>query len=407
MKKYYFISLLLWLTMASLLIYGYIIQTETTVENEYLKIFIPVASVGMLASIFFVYRYSVYSIIKEKAPILYFAGIFVTMLLETSFGMHINGARRWLGVNHFRIIRPAIFLLLTMIFIMGYLLDKTKGRSTENGIFDTLIDWAFEEDKDEESRTDSELITELLIKLLYNNYKVIIPIGTTFLMIYYDDFIDSYLVVVVIALVFNLIFEKNVIKIIRRGVFWILFGIMCVHIADYSIIYNLKNGDVFGDSMITARIEKLQQVGMFGEGLGTSTLKTEGVDPFYIFVTETGKVGIAVLIILYLLLIFLVFYTFVLAKRNGDLFGMVATSCIGTHLASVLALSLLTNLAFLQVIVVPPFLPRNSFNILVYIFEVTIVQSVLLENIRIRETKEKAQEIVTNVIFIEDYKKTK
>ena len=145
MKKYKVISWGLWLITGLMLVWGYIMQKTTSIDEIYLKSFIPIALVGLLLGIFCVHcKCSVYSIMKKKAPVFYVCGIVSMLLLGTFLGVDINETRRWLGWNDFRIVRPATILLVSTILIMGYLAEKNKNVPCR-GIFDTLTDWLFEE----------------------------------------------------------------------------------------------------------------------------------------------------------------------------------------------------------------------------------------------------------------------
>lgn len=344
MKKYDFASSFLWLTVALIMICGYVIQTVTAVDDEYLKMF-AAASGGLLIGIICVHcsKFSIYSLVKEKAPAFYIVGIFLMLLLKTSCGLSVNGTRRWLVWDDFRL-RPAVVLLLGAILIIGYFSDKA----------------------------------------VYAAYKLAIPILTVFIMIYYDDFFSSYLVMIVIMLVLSAVFENSLDKKIKWTLFWSLFGVVSVHIADYNIVFCLKNKNEFSTNFIASRIETLHSVGMFGtEGGPYSSLKFDGADPFCVLIENVGIAGIFAIIVCYLAFLASIIFIFVLVRSNGDVFGMFVTCAVGVQFCTLFILAFFTNFYYVSVIVTPPFLTVQGLNVLIYIFEIVILQSILKENRRL------------------------
>ena len=69
---------------------------------------------------------SIDPVVKEKAPVVYFVGIILTLLLQTSLQMNINGTTRGLGWDQFCICRPAIALILGRNTIYGIPFRKNE-----------------------------------------------------------------------------------------------------------------------------------------------------------------------------------------------------------------------------------------------------------------------------------------
>lgn len=348
MRKYKITSVMLWLMSVLLLVSGYFMQAETTDNMKVLRVFIPIAFGVILLLSICVSKCNLFARAKQKAPVLFIIGIISILLLETPLAMYINGTKRWLGIGDCRIVRPATLLLLTTILMLGYMCDRENDLS-EKSVF-------------------------------FNTYKVIIPVSVAFLMVHYDDFLTSYLEVVIIVFVFSLLFEKNKAAKVKMALFWSIFGIGCLYYAEGSIFYYLGHENKFGKDLISSRMEALQNANWLGEGLGMLTFKYDNADSFCIFIQKFGIIGMALILVFFLVLIGCVFYVFTITRKNKDIFGMAVTSAVGVHFGSLLVFSIFANLCYVSVVIKPPFFADERCDIFIYLFEIALVQAVLKEN---------------------------
>lgn len=354
-KKYKALSATIWILVSVLFFFGYVIQRGLVEDERYTKLFLPLVICGLFIGIVFVYKCSINIHIKSYAPVIYVVGLIAMVLIHTPAGLVINGSRKWLGWNTFRIVRPAEWLFLATIIVLAYWFDRMNRLSNQSEIDNTLSDW----------RTT-----------IFRNLETILPIVSILFLIIYDDFIDIILGMIVFAIFVEIVYETNLHRRISKIILWIFISVTTLMFTNYIFIWSRVYFKDTREFQTMRKIEVFQKAGLFGNPIPDAD---SVIDVSCITIQRVGILGFLLYAVILFILIGIIFCIFRIAKKQ-DLFGMIITGGIAVHFAINLVLFIISNVGVTFSIIGPIFGIDKSFNNVLYIIEIVMIQIVLKKN---------------------------
>lgn len=350
MKK---VNPMLWCVTLLLMAFGFMIQLECMNCGEYLRVIVPISLCVFMVVSFYANKALLYETVKRKSPIIFAAMLVVTLLLLSGLGTDLNGTRRWYVFNGLRVASPAVGLIIATILLMAYLKKKE-------------IELDFKESIEEATSF------EMLNVLFFKTYKVLIPLISVGGMCLIDRFPSTYMVMLVILLVFGALFEETIPQKIKYCAFYFVFGFLCFEFSGIGRTLRQENH-------IMEKLYLTRRTILFGGNI--SELQFNEMDTFLTFFEKFGVAGILVEACLFCLLFYCLIRAYRLTKQNRDIFGSIVTMGVLVHLSVLLEISILTNLYQVYYIISIPFVSNESANVIFYILELLIVQAVLVENL--------------------------
>lgn len=266
-----------------------------------------------------------YHRLKPVAMTLYVLSIVATLLVMTSMGKTINGARRWLDLK-FTTFQPAEFVKLALIIAMA-------------GILTTY--W---------NKLNTRAVNILLLVVM------LLPVLITFKI---TDNLSSALILLVIA--YGMIYLAH-----PKDHFWLLLAIACLLLAAIAIYYIVVikeydpnesfrytririwfdpfNENYANSYQVREGLYGISTGGLFGRGLGNSILK-QGFLPepyndmiFAVLCEEMGLFGAGMVLYLFLYLIIRIFR---IGLSAPDKFGFFICVGVMLHIASQVILNVM------------------------------------------------------------------
>lgn len=358
------LSAAIWILTSILIFFGYIIGRGLIDDERHAKLFFPLVICGLIIGILFVYKCSFNIHIMNYAPAIYIVGLISMVLIQTPVGLTINGSRRWLGWNGFRIVRPAEWFFLSTIIILAYWFDKKNRLSKQSEIDSVGLDWR---------------------SAISRNLGTVFLIVTILFLIIYDGFISIVLGVIVFAFFVEIMYETNVHKRVSKIILWILISVITLIITNSSFFYWRSYQRGSKELLTELKREAFQKAGLFGSPVPDAD---SIIDYSCITIQRIGVFGFLLYTLIFLVLIGMIFFIFRNAKKQKDLWGMIVTGGIAVHFVIILVLFVITNVFVTNRIIGPLFDINKSFNNMLYIIEIIIVQGILVKNSKCLSEKE-------------------
>ena len=311
---------------------------------------------------------------KKITVALYLLSLASVLLVKTSLGYEAHGARRWIRIRSGFTLQPAELVKIGVILMMA--------------LFITLY----------QKKMDNLLV--------YTVAFMICAAGAGLVAVVTDD-LGTSMVIFAIGFVMLIIAEPK--KRYLAVTLLLLIGAVVILILSKDFrrtrILAWIHLEEYADSISYQPIQALYAIGsggFFGKGIGKSTQKMGFIPEsqndmiFSIICEELGIVGAAVLIILFIVLIwrFVVIY-----RSTGTFFGKMLVAGVMGHIGSQVILNLAVVTSLVPNTGVPlPFISYGRSSVIILMAEMGLVFSVNRIETRVRIEKKNREKVQTEVI---------